>query len=68
MFQWIPPAASKVLREIPTGTGHYFTEIHYNLAWLRTGRVSASGRKQTLGGANGGLLRQSSSDSNGGAA
>lgn len=32
MFQWIPAAASKVLREIPAGTVHYFTEIHYNLA------------------------------------
>lgn len=32
MLQWVPPAASQVLRKIPAGTGHYFTEIHYNLA------------------------------------
>ena len=32
MFQWIPAAAIQVLRKIPTGTGHYFTEFHYNLA------------------------------------
>jgi hypothetical protein len=32
MFQWIPAAASKILRQIPAGAGHFFTEIHYNLA------------------------------------
>jgi|SRR6185312_527430 len=32
MIQWIPLAASEILRQIPPSTGHYFTEIHYNLS------------------------------------
>lgn len=32
MIQWIPPAASETLQRIPLGTGHYFTEIYYNLS------------------------------------
>ena len=32
MIQWIPLAASETLRQIPPSAGHYFTEIHYNLA------------------------------------
>ncbi|GLQ93420.1 hypothetical protein [Dyella acidisoli] len=32
MIQWIPLAASEILRQIPPGAGHYFTEIHYNLS------------------------------------
>jgi hypothetical protein len=31
MIQWIPLAASEVLRQLPPGAGHYFAEIHYNL-------------------------------------
>ena len=32
MIQWIPLAASEILRQIPPSAGHYFTEIHYNLS------------------------------------
>lgn len=32
MIQWIPFAASETLRRIPLSTGHYFTEIYYNLS------------------------------------
>lgn len=32
MIQWIPPAASETLRQLPLNTGHYFTEIYYNLS------------------------------------
>lgn len=32
MIQWIPLVASETLRQIPPSTGHYFTEIHYNLS------------------------------------
>lgn len=32
MIQWIPLAASEVLRQIPPSAGHYFTEIYYNLS------------------------------------
>jgi hypothetical protein len=32
MIQWIPLAASETLRRIPASTGHYFTEIDYNLS------------------------------------
>lgn len=32
MFQWIPLAASDILRQIPLSTGHYFAEIHFNLS------------------------------------
>lgn len=32
MILWIPQAASETLRQIPPSTGHYFTEIYYNLS------------------------------------
>jgi hypothetical protein len=32
MIQWIPRAASEILRQIPPSSGHYFTEIHHNLS------------------------------------
>lgn len=32
MIKWMSPAAIDTLRQIPLGTGHYFTEIYYNLS------------------------------------
>ena len=32
MLQWIPDQAIAILRQLPRGAGHYFTELRYNLS------------------------------------
>ncbi|HOY79139.1 MAG TPA: hypothetical protein PLN33_15090 [Hyphomonadaceae bacterium] len=32
MIQWIPDPAIAILRQLPSGAGHYFTELRYNLS------------------------------------
>lgn len=32
MIKWIPDPAMEILRQLPLGTGHYVSEIHYNLS------------------------------------